>query len=437
MTDLLAAFAPFVLIAAVSLYYSYKAGFDKLTLLLLATALTLIQFHICSTGWEDFTIDSISHMDYVEFLLEHHRLPTPEDAIGAAARHPPLYYILSAALLTSARALELPQPEQFMRYLSFSIYSIFLITGMHIVRLLLQQGTASYYSALTLFLFWPIGITMAGRISCDVLLFAGQAGAFYGLIRWLKTREVNSLSLAFGWAGLAVLGKNSGVVMVWLVTAALAFTLWQQRKNLRSVLRPTLIASMAFAWLCNTHTNHHGWIMTHIVDEHYAWDFVWDHINNFNLFLFLYDTQLGLAQESFWNMWLHTLLLGSGSISWPYPNLVIIQKVVWLVMLVYGAAALLRYCRKLDMLERLTLLLLSGFTGFMICAALYLLLRTTNMNYADARYAYPVVILFALMHGLAMKYQLQAGNTGIYRVGILLSAGFCCITTALLVTHHL
>lgn len=427
---------PFALIAVLSLSYSYKAGFDKVTLLLLAAVLALIQFHIRSSGWADFTVDSLSHMTYVQFLLDNHRLPTPADGIGAAARHPPLYYILSAALIGSARAMELPEPEQLARYLSFFIYAAFLIIGMHILRLLLQQS-ASYYCALLLFLFWPIGITMAGRISCDVMLFTGQAGALYGLIRWIKARDANNLSLAFCWAALAVLGKNSGVVMIWLVTAALAFTLWEQRKNIRSVLRPTLIAAFTFAWACNSHTAHHGWIMTHLTEELYAWEFVWNHVNNFNLFLFLYDTQLGLAQESFWNMWLHTLLLGSSSLNWPYPDLVLTQKVVWMVMLTYGVAALLRSWKKLEMPERLTLLLLVGFTGFMICAALYLLLRTTNMNYADARYAYPVVILFALVHGLAMKYQQQAGNISIYRVGILLSVAFSFITIALLLTQHL
>ncbi len=437
MTQLLAALVPFALIAALSLYYSYRAGFDRVTLLLFGAVLALIQFHICATGWEDFTVDSISHMTYVEFLLDNHRLPTPEDGIGAAARHPPLYYVLCAALLGSARALELPEPEQLARYLSFGIYALFLINGMHILRLLLQPGSGSYYFALLLFFFWPVGITMAGRLSCDVMLFAGQAGAFYGLIRWIKTREAGSLSIAFWWAGLAVLGKNSGVVMVWLATLALAFTLWQQRRNIGKLLRPGLIISGAFAWLCNSHTTRHGWIMTHITEESYAWEYVWSRISSFNPFLFLYDTQLGLGQESFWNVWLHTLLLGNSSLNWPCPDLIIVQKVVWLAMLVYGVASVLRAWKKLEMPERLTLLLLAGFAGFMICAALYLLLRTTNSNYADARYAYPVVILFALMHGLAVKYQQQAGNISIYRVGISLSAAFSFIAIALLLTQPL
>ncbi len=178
MTGLLATFLPFLCIAAVCLYYSFKAGFDRVTILLLAAVLLLIQFHICTTNWADFTIDSVSHMTYVQFLLDNARLPTPADGIGAAARHPPLYYILSALMLGGARALELPEPEQFARYLSVALYMIFLIMGVHILRLMLREGSTSYICALLLLLFWPIGITMSGRITCDTMLFAGQAGAF-------------------------------------------------------------------------------------------------------------------------------------------------------------------------------------------------------------------------------------------------------------------
>jgi hypothetical protein len=357
--------------------------------------------------------------------------------MGAAARHPPAYYLAAAAILNTARSLEMDNAEQMVRTISLALYMVFLLIGTQLLRAMLLHSPSAYYTSLVLLLFWPIGITMAGRITCDILLFTGQAGTLYALVKWLETKSPACLAAPFFWAGVAVMGKNSGVVMIGFAGAALLITAYGQRKNPALLIRKDIFLGIVFAAVNAAFSFWHGWIMHHIEAFGYYWDYLWKMAGSFNAFLFLYDANLGLSQDSFWNLWLHTLLLGSSAMPWKYPDLVIALKVLFCAMLFYGSEGILRARKVLSEHEKSSLLLLATFVVFMLSSELYLLLRTANVNYADARYAYPAVMAITLMYGIAMKHHQLAGRLGTYRAGALIGGAFAGTTILIFVLQFI
>jgi hypothetical protein len=437
MISLLLSLLPPALIVAGVVFYARAKAFDKITTLLILLALGVYYFHFYSTSWVQFAVDAEPHMTYIEFLIEHHRLPTAADNTGAAARHPPAFYLASAALLGSANTLGLAEPVQFTRHIAMLCYVIFIVMSTGMLRLMLKTPSMAYFSALLLLLFWPIGVTMGGRISCDILLFAGQAGALFALMRWQQDKSAERLCAPFIWGGIAVMGKNSGIIMIGFAGIALLKTAYDNRSNLRVFLRKDLAGAIVFASASAAFSLWHGWIMQHLEARGYYWDYLWQMTSSFSAFLFMYDTDLGLSQESFWNMWLHSLLLGDATMRWQYPDLMLASKVLWLALLFYATEGLIAARKALSPSEKGALQLLAVFVILMIVAALYLLLRTANVNYADARYAYPAVIAFALMHGLVMKHHHQAGRYAAYRIGSLLSIAFASVTLLLFGVQYL
>lgn len=432
---LLPLFPPAVIVGGMGVYS--RRYFDPATTGLLLIAITLCYFHFYHSTWVEFSVDAESHMDIVRFMLEHHRIPTHNDHL-AAARHPPVFYIATAALLRAGQLAGLADPEQFARQLAMACYAVFLVMGTHLLRLLLAEARGAYFSSLLILLFWPVGVTMGGRISCDLLLFAAEAGAFYALVRWIKLPTPQHLVAPFLWGGVAVMGKNSGVLMIDLAALALFTTAYANRHQLSVLRRADLLWSIVFALLCYWLTFRHGSIVGHLdLYKGYHWDYLWDKVNHFNLFLLLFDTDLGLSQDSFWNVWLHSLLLGSSTMRWNSPSLLLIAQVVWVVMLLYGFSGILHVRKQLHPLERYTLSLFLFFILFMIASEFYLLMRTTNANYMDARYAYPAMLAVPLLHGVAMKYHTLAGRHAMARLGIWLGVSLAAVTLALTGAQHL
>lgn len=417
-------------------WYS-RRHFDLATTALLLLSILLYYFQFYHSSWMEFSVDAESHMDNVHFILEHHRIPTHNDHL-AAARHPPGFYLATAAMLRAGQLAGLADPEQFARHLAMACYAVFILMGAHLLHLLLAETRGVYFSSLLLLLFWPVGVTMGGRITCDLLLFAAEAGALYTLVRWIKLPTPHHLVAPFLWGGMAVMGKNSGVLMIGLALLALLATAYHNRHQLSVLRRADLLYSIIFALLCYWLTFRHGSIVGHLdLYKGYHWDYLWDRVRDFNLFLLLFDTDLGMSQDSFWNMWLHTLLLGGSTMRWNSPSLLLTTQVLWGALLLYGFAGIIYARKQLQPLERYTLALFLFFTLFMIASALYLLMRTTNPNYMDARYAYPAMLAVPLLHGIAMKHHLLAGRTAMVKTGTWLSLSLAATTVILIGTQHL
>lgn len=436
MIAFLLSMAPAPLLVSGVAMQARKQSFDSPTQALLLLAMVLSYFQLFLTNWEQFAIDASSHMEYVHFLLKYHRLPVGSDYAGAAARHPPLFYIATASMLALAQKLQLAAPEQFARHVPMLCYAVFIFMGTRILHSLLHEHRAAYLSALVVFLFWPIGITMGGRISCDIFLYTAQAGSLFALIRWLQQPAPERLVSPFIWGGIAVLAKNGGVFMIALSAIALLRTAFLYRHTPRLLLRYDLLLAINFALLSCVLTFRHGSVLRSIEHVGYFWPYMWDKISHFNLLVFLCDTSLGLTQDSFWNMWLHTLLLGDSAMGWRFPALLILLKLLWMCILLYVISGLLQYRKHMSAWEKSSLALIACFAFIMIAAAIFMLLRTTNANYMDARYAYPVVIGIALAMGTVMKYHTITQQKNLLMLGSVLSGTFALSTCLLILAQQ-
>lgn len=429
MTQLALMLLPPLLIMVAAAATMRWLRFDTKTMLPVLLALCLCLGHILNTTWRDFTVDADAHMMYVDFIHEHQRIPGPLDHAGGAARHPPAYYVAAERMIAAGEALGVADPKQWARYVSFACYAMFLILGVCSFRLVMDtqtKGYSGYYCAVWLLAFWPLGITMSGRVTCDLLLYVAFAGSIYSTLCWLKNPAPKSLAALFWWAGLGEMAKNMGVLLlVWAIAVSL-WTLFKHRKEWREFLRPNLILALIFTGGSHLGNASHGWIIAHedSLGIYYHWGYLWRKLTSFNLFLWLLDIDMGLSQDSFWNMWVHTIMLGDGALRWRGIPAQLAILALWLAVIAYSVVGLIQLRRAFTTYEKSSLLFFAGLTAVIIVSALYMLLRSANPNYMDARYAYPSVIGIALLPGLVIQRYIASNHMKYRNIGVIIVAGF-------------
>ena len=208
-------------------------------------------------------------------------------------------------------------------------FLLFIVLSASLLRLLLPPGSLAYYIALIMLVFWPVGMTMGSRLSCDILLYAGEAGVFYALARWFVTRCSDDLSDAFIWCGVSVLGKNSGIFMLGVTFLVLTKAVYDNRQAIRRILTRRMALSALFAAGCTALTVWHGWIGTHmLVSPEDHWQALWRVLFSFNPALLLFDTDMGLSGHLFWNRVLHSLILGD-FLPWRSGDIEMALNIVW------------------------------------------------------------------------------------------------------------
>jgi hypothetical protein len=152
------------------------------------------------------------HFDYIKYVATHWRLPAPNS--GWETHHPPLYYISAAIIYKIATILSM---DYFiaLQVLSLVYFTIFLIVGVLILRMLCQNkwmlltGTA-------LLVFWPSGVIHAIRINNDLPYYTLSAIGVYLLLRWLADKESNYFYLATFFVALTITTKLDGLILVGL-----------------------------------------------------------------------------------------------------------------------------------------------------------------------------------------------------------------------------
>jgi hypothetical protein len=412
-----------------------KNRFDTWSIVLIAIALCLYYFHFFHTSWDEFTIDAATHTEYVKFIAIKNAFPTPVDTY--AARHPPLYYLFAAGIYKIAAFLGEKEPLLIVRHLSMACYIAFIIFSALLLRLLLQTPSHAYYFALSLLLSWPLGVTMGSRITCDIFLHAAEIATVYFLVRWLQEKNIRALDGVFISAGMSMLAKNPGVIMLGISFLILSLAIIEYRREIKKLLRWDLIISILFSLACGVHTFKHGWITNFTSHESpianpIAW---WNAFNSFNLFLFLYDTDMGLSHDMFWNMLPHTLLVGE-YLPWKQPGILIGFHVLFLALMIYLVEGFWQY-KKMLTKQNAGYFLLGLFSFIMIGAMMFMRIRTGNIEYGDARYIYPVVTVIAIYFGKVTEINVNAGRSVAYRFSMLLTGGFVLLTILLFSTQHI
>lgn len=155
--------------------------------------------------------DGPFHGTYVGILHDEGRLPLPGESWSTF--HPPLYYLLCAAIWSAMPDAASP------RAVLFALRMLNVLAGLGIGlaafgcarRLFPERPHVAVY-ALALTLFLPMHIGPAATLGNELFAAALGAASLYAFVRWLPTAGGSGRSVAVGlFAGLAVLAKVSSL----------------------------------------------------------------------------------------------------------------------------------------------------------------------------------------------------------------------------------
>jgi hypothetical protein len=153
------------------------------------------------------------HFDYIKYVATHWQLPMPNS--GWETHQPPFYYIIAATIYRIATILSFNYFIA-LQVLSLVYFTVFLIVGVLILRLLcLKTWMLSTYTALLI--SWPSGIIHSIRIGNDVPYYTPSVIAVYFLLRWLMDKKSKYFYLTALFVALTITTKLDGLILVGLV----------------------------------------------------------------------------------------------------------------------------------------------------------------------------------------------------------------------------
>lgn len=424
------------LVVALGFYAGLRhCRFQPSSIAVLLAGLGLAYFHLYSTNWGQFAVDYAPHTAYVEFLARNHSLPRyavdilPSDA---AFRHPPFYYMLCSVIYALAERMDGVLPMFSVRHLSMAFYAVFLLFGARTLKMAAGEDTPGFISGLLLLCFWPVGLTMGARISCDIPLYAAVAACGYYLFRFASMGESRDIALAWVAAGLAVLTKNAGFLFLIGTCAVSLF-------HLRRAFAPQALLGIAFAAACAVFAFEWHWFFAAIQPEMLSSEKpgLGDSLRaylTFDVPLFfdesIYNVQQAPTNRLFWNYFLRSFLLGK-FFEWKLLSVVFALGVVWMGLLVFVlVSALPRQERQWGMVALCILAVL------MVAAQMYVHRFTGNPDYLEARYSFPALILLACAFARGLNAHVEAGREVAFRIGRMLALVLVGLSVALMMGQH-
>lgn len=395
--------------------------------LILVAGLVLLCCYWAVTPWAARTHDAGyggGHMGYVVWVASKLSLPNPME--GWTYYHPPLYYLLGAAIWRWAEALHAPGPES-LQALSLALWLLFLAASAGTLRLALRQRPGLLALATLGLVFWPVGIMHAIRIGNDSALYAACAVATWFAIRWWRARRRADLWGMAITCALSLLCKSNAVVLVAGFGLAIASGLLHRRAPARwQALRDCVVfglvtgAGLAASFAVRVWYYLHGAIPDWLIANTDALDggmrvpvqlkyFLPLDIPTFltSPWLSPYDDQTGRA--NFWNYLLRSAL--SGEFGFP-GRLQEVIAYLWgallLALLIASLAAMARGLRARTLYRQLPWVLA---TLLWIASLLALRIKVPYACSNDFRYIVPVLVpavLFWVSAGRATRWLLAA-----------------------------
>lgn len=176
--------------------------------------------------------DAKSHLDYVQFLLEHGRVPWPEE--GWTFYHPPLYYALGAGLLASAGldTLHVKALPVLRSYgVVIAVAQLFFV--LRCLALIFPDHPGRRRAALVVAAVLPMQLALLQFPTNEVLASALAALAIWLTLRWLNEPRCGAWSAAGIGAclGAAMLAKFSTITVVTLCAVAMVWRLIEARRG--------------------------------------------------------------------------------------------------------------------------------------------------------------------------------------------------------------
>jgi hypothetical protein len=185
--------------------------------------------------------DPSAHVAYVTWLLEHHSLPPADHCV--VCHHPPVYYLVAAAVHRLAEWTHLAEPTLALQGLAVVLFAVFLYFSVRSVDLLLPRPSWRVL-ATSLIVFWPSSVINSIRISNDLMLYAFVAAVFHAMVLWSMRGGRRLLVAACLATGAAILVKSNALVIVAMLCAIVARRFWRATDR-KAVVRDAVLPAAA------------------------------------------------------------------------------------------------------------------------------------------------------------------------------------------------
>jgi tetratricopeptide (TPR) repeat protein len=206
--------------------------------------------------------DATEHIRYIQYLLEHHRLPSPRE--GWAMYHPPLYYALCATVLELAGFSTVKEGGLILvRFIGLAIALAQVALVWAGLRTLFPDNERRQTVGLVVAAFLPAQLYLSQYVTNEVLAATLVTACFCVCLRVVRSERKSMIShIALGvCAGAALLTKVTAVLAVPFLFSFIAYAAWKKGAHNRSAaLKRVLVSSIACALVC-------GWYYTWIWKE--------------------------------------------------------------------------------------------------------------------------------------------------------------------------
>jgi tetratricopeptide (TPR) repeat protein len=198
--------------------------------------------------------DAQAHLDYIKYVQERRALPLPTE--GFEMFQPPLYYILSAAILSSCSLSVNDASGILVLRLLTMLFGIAQFSLVFLsMRLLFPNRIGRQLIGLLIGAFLPMQFYLSHYLTNETLAATLTTLAIYFGLRLLRTKKTSPLGHgALGLAlGAAILTKTTAVLLLPPLLAALAIKFASQRSTLAKWMR-TLGVTLAVCFaVCAWH----------------------------------------------------------------------------------------------------------------------------------------------------------------------------------------
>ena len=200
--------------------------------------------------------DASGHLEYVQFILDHRRLPLATD--GWQMYQPPLYYVCSAVLLGAAGlSTHDPAGIALLRLEGMVIgVGLILVTWVCLKRLF-PENPRRWKAGGLVAAFLPASICLAHYPTNELLAALFCSLAVYFVLRIVGTQQETiapGLPIAVGvMLGLAMLSKVTALVLVGATLVALAMLAAERRRSFRQWARVVVLPVATCLLVCGWH----------------------------------------------------------------------------------------------------------------------------------------------------------------------------------------
>lgn len=401
--------------------------------------------------------DINGHFGYVETL---YRLHIPNTKEGWQTYQPPLYYLIAVPFYAIGKNFDLPQPFEFVRYLSVICHLIFLLFSIGIMQRIVESKRLVYIGLLLLTL-WPAGLVYSGKVNNDILITVFFTAGIYYLLKWFQQATRNDLYYAMIAAILAVAVKSTGVLLCAVIAAMFILKLVFRKIKLRDQIKFStrqwviLVALVLVCFGVNfgrtyyyrivnddsrnylvgnmTNANYDNWKAAYIEDDNINYYVIFDAVTFVEQpYLALYFKDEG-GRRYFWNTYFKTMILSFDG--WKAPLLGSAVSLLFLLTLIYTAAGtitLLIFSRQ----DRKNLIvpLVIGCAG--AAGQIYMRLTFPVTGFGENRYSFFVVPIILAAFMRSIEWQKQSRCRPVAYIGLFLAVALAAVMAIFILAQH-